>query len=286
MADNKNFIGAHVSIAGGIQNAPGRAKEEGCETFQCFTRSPQGGPAPELTPALISSFHTAMKENEIKSFVIHAPYYINLASLNNRIRHGSIKVIRDELERGSMLGTNYVMFHPGSHSGQSREEGIEKAKNGLEKILDGYTGTTKLLIEISAGAGSVLGDTFEEVAQMMTLVKKSPGFGGICFDTCHAFASGYDFRTADGAKNVLAQFDKIIGLEWLKLTHVNDSKIDLGGKQDRHEHIDKGYIGYAGLKEILTSKPFQKIDWILETETEGRLEDIKKLNKVRDNIHT
>lgn len=286
MADNKNLIGAHVSIAGGIQNAPGRAKEEGCETFQCFTRSPQGGPAPELTPELISNFHTAMKKNGMKSFVIHAPYYINLASLNNRIRHGSIRVIRDELERGSKLGASYVMFHPGSHSGQGREEGIEKAKNGLKKILDGYTGTTKLLIEISAGAGSVLGDTFEEVGKMMATVKRMDGFGGICFDTCHAFASGYDFRTAAGAKKVLAQFDKNIGLEWLKLTHVNDSKMDLGGKRDRHEHIDKGYIGYAGLKEILTSKPFQRIDWILETETEGRLEDIKKLNKIRGNTHS
>lgn len=281
MPDNENLIGAHVSIAGGIQNAPGRAKEEGCETFQCFTRSPQGGPAPELTPGLVSGFRSAMKENEIKSFVIHAPYYINLASLNNRIRHGSIKVIRDELERGSTLGANYVMFHPGSHSGQSREEGIEKAKNGLEKILDGYAGNTKLLIEISAGAGSVLGDTFEEVGKMMATVKKTDGFGGICFDTCHAFASGYDFRTSDGAKNVLAQFDKNIGLEWLKLTHVNDSKMDLGGKRDRHEHIDKGFIGYAGLKEILSLKPFQNIDWILETETEGRLEDVKKLKEIR-----
>lgn len=286
MTDNKNLIGAHVSIAGGIQNAPGRAREERCETFQCFTRSPQGGPAPELTPMLISSFHAAMKENGIKSFVIHAPYYINLTSLNNRIRHGSIKVIRDELERGSMLGAKYVMFHPGSHSGQSREEGIEKAKNGLEKILDGYKGTTKLLIEISAGAGSVLGDTFEEVGKMMATVKKMNGFGGICFDTCHAFASGYDFRTPEGLKDVLKQFDKNIGLEWLKLTHVNDSKMDLGGKRDRHEHIDKGFIGYVGLKEILSSKPFQNIDWILETETEGRLEDVEKLNKIRDNLHS
>ena len=286
MSDYKNLIGAHVSIAGGIQNAPGRAKEEGCETFQCFTRSPQGGPAPVLTPTFISQFKDAMKENGIKSFVIHAPYYINIASLDNRIRHGSIRVIRDELERGSTLGASYVMFHPGSHSGQTREEGIEKAKSGLEKILDGYTGTTKLLIEISAGAGSVLGDTFEEVAEMMASVKKSSGFGGICFDTCHAFASGYDFRTPDGVKKVLAQFDKTIGLEWLKLTHVNDSKMDLGGKRDRHEHVDKGYIGYAGLKEILTSKPFQNIDWILETETEGRLEDIKKLNKIRDNLNS
>lgn len=281
MANQKNLIGSHVSIAGGIQNAPGRAKEEGCETFQCFTRSPQGGPAPELTPELVSGFQAAMKEYEIKSFVIHAPYYINLASLNNRIRHGSIKVIRDELERGSLLGAAYVMFHPGSHSEQTREEGIEKAKNGLEKILDGYKGATKLLIEISAGAGSVLGDTFEEVAEMMVTAKTTKGFGGICFDTCHAFASGYDFRTPEGVKKVLKQFDNTIGLEWLKLTHVNDSKMDLGGKRDRHEHIDKGFIGYAGLKEILTSKPFQKIDWILETESDGRLEDVKKLKKIR-----
>lgn len=281
MAAPKNLIGVHVSIAGGIQNAPQRAKDENCETFQCFTRSPQGGPAPELTPDLVAQFKQAMGDCKIASFVIHAPYYINLASLNNRIRHGSIKVIRDELERGSILGAGYVMFHPGSYAGQTAQEGIEAARKGLEKILDGYTGSTRLLIEISAGAGSVLGDTFDEVAAMMKTVANTPGFGGICFDTCHAFASGYDFSAPEGAKRVLNEFDTQIGMEWLKLTHVNDSKTPLGGKKDRHEHIGQGHIGQNGLEAILKTEPFRKINWILETETEGRLEDVKKLKKIR-----
>lgn len=276
-----NLIGAHVSIAGGIQNAPARAKEEGCETFQCFSRSPQGGPAPQLTPDLLAQFKKNMAEANMDRFVIHAPYYINLASQDNRIRHNSLRVIREELERGTLLGAQYVMYHPGSHTGQSLEEGIAAAQKGMVRILEGYTGSCQLLIEISAGAGSVLGDTFEEIAAMMRDCKDMPGFGGICFDTCHAFASGYDFRTPEGARAVLEGFDRTIGLQWLKMSHVQDSKTDLGGKRDRHEHIGSGHIGFDGLKSLLTTPEFSRIDWILETESEGRAEDIELLRGIR-----
>ncbi|MEK7582396.1 MAG: deoxyribonuclease IV, partial [Patescibacteria group bacterium] len=220
-------IGAHVSIAGGIDKAPGRAAEIGCETFQCFTRSPQGGKAVELTPELVSNFKKEMKKYGMNSFVIHAPYYINLASLKPAIRYGSIRVLQEELERGDVLGARYVMAHIGSHSGQTAEEGIDKSSRAIEKILDGYDGSTQLLIEISAGAGSVLGDTFEEIGTIIKHIRTKKGFGGICFDTCHAFASGYDFRTPNGAKKIMKLFDEMIGLELLRLTHVNDSKFDL-----------------------------------------------------------
>lgn len=275
-------IGAHISIAGGVFNAPLRAQEEGCETFQCFTRSPQGGPAPQLTDEIVSTFRRNMARAAMDRFYIHAPYYINLASLVSRIRHSSIRVIREELERGSVLGARYVMFHPGSYTDQKLSEAVAKVRTALRDILSGYSGSCELLIEISAGSGNVLGDTFEEVADMMADIRTTKGFGGVCFDTCHAFASGYDFRTAATVADTLRTFDHVIGLEWLKMTHVNDSKAELGGRKDRHEHIGAGHIGSEGLSHILSSTAFSGIDWILETETEGRNADIGALRRIRN----
>jgi deoxyribonuclease-4 len=222
-----------------------------------------------------------MADSGIKHFYIHAPYYINLASLVGRIRHSSIAVIREELERGSVLAAPFVMFHPGSYKEQTREQAITTVQDSLKEILDGYDGSCKLLIEISAGSGNVMGDRFEEVSAMMKHAVKSDGFGGVCFDTCHAFASGYDFRTTETASDMLQQFDNTIGLKWLKLTHVNDSKCELGGKKDRHEHIGKGHIGNHGISALLSTPPFMRIDWLLETEPEGRSADMSALVDIR-----
>jgi len=276
-------IGAHVSMAQGIDNAPGRAAALGCETFQCFTRSPQGGPAPVLTPEIVARFKDRMKEFEMETFYIHAPYYINFASLKNNVRYGSISVIHQELERGSVLGARYVMAHIGSHNDQTLEEAIEKSSKAIEKALDGYEGSTEFLIEISAGAGKILGDTFDEIGEIIRPIKELSGFGGVCFDTCHAFASGYDFRTADGTRETLASFDKEIGLPFLKLSHVNDSKFDLAQHYDRHEHIGKGFLGIEGIGNILNTKDFSRIDWILETEDVDRKKDVQALKKIRSN---
>ncbi len=277
-----SLIGAHVSIAGGIQNAPLRAQEEGLETFQCFTRSPQGGAAAPLTDELVAEFKSNMATAGIDRFHIHAPYYINTASPEARIRHSSIRILREELERGSTLGASYVMYHPGSAKDRALEEAITDASDAIASILKDYKGTCQLLVEISAGSGDVLGDTFEEVSAIIEPVKKMYGFGGICFDTCHAFASGYDVRTPEATKEVLRAFDNTIGLQWLKLSHVNDSKANLGERKDRHEHIGAGHIGKDGLANILTTDAFRKIDWILETEFEGREGDIKKLRQIRE----
>lgn len=274
-------IGAHVSIAGGVVNAPGRAAAEGCETFQCFTRSPQGGPAPLLTDEIVTAFRAEMAKHEMDRFYIHAPYYINLASLEGRIRYSSIAVLRQELERGTALGARYVMAHPGSYKNQTLEQATGKVRDAIGMILDGYAGSCKFLVEISAGTGNVMGDTFREVADMVANAKDHEGFAGVCFDTCHAFASGYDFRTPEGASRVLREFDDTIGLQWLKMTHVNDSKTDLGGKRDRHEHVGQGFIGAAGLATLLTTPAFGAIDWILETQTPGRLEDVAALKGIR-----
>lgn len=225
-----------------------------------------------------------MQANGIATFYIHTPYVLNLASLKPATRHASRTIIRQDLERGSLLGAGAVMTHIGSYAGQTLEDGIEKACVGFQEILDGYEGTTKLLIEISAGSGNILGDTFEEVGAMVEKIKHSPGFGGICFDTCHAFASGYDFRTPTGTRDVLKKFDAAIGLSYLKLAHVNDSQANLGGKRDRHEHLGRGYIGDEGIQSLLTTKEFRGIDWILETELDGQEEDIRKLKKIRSMV--
>jgi deoxyribonuclease-4 len=277
-------IGAHVSISGGIDDAPERARKEGCDMFQCFTRSPQGGTAQNISPELVKRFATAMQAHGIEQFYIHAPYYINLSSREPRIRHSSHHFIRDELERGTLLGARYVITHIGSYTGQTQREGIERSITGIGRALDGYDGITELLIEISAGTGNIIGDTFEEIGAIVHACKKMKGFGGVCFDTCHAFASGYDFRTPETLHTTLEQFDALIGFQNLKLVHVNDSVADINGKRDRHEHIGKGHIGKEGIELILSSPPFRAIDWVLETHPQGRKKDVAILSALRTRL--
>lgn len=281
------LIGVHVSAAGNLALAPQRAKAVGAEVFQFFSRSPQGGPAVKITPTLAKEFKANCKKYGQAESYIHTPYYINLASPKNNIYYGSIAVIREELERGSLLGVKYVMTHLGS----AREVGVKwlpMVVKGLKKIMDGYKGSTKLLIEISAGSGEVIGDKFEEIAKILKGVGHKEI--GVCFDTCHAFASGYDLRDVKAVKKTFGDFDKIIGLNRLKLIHCNDSKTPLGSNKDRHEHIGLGQIGLNGFKAMMAYKPLQKINWCLETPEDdkcGDKENIKTLKKVRAQVvHT
>src|SRR3989344_987235 len=166
-------IGCHVSIAGGIINAPERAADLGCEVFQMFTRSPQGGPAPKIDNEIIKKFKEEMKKRKQADCYIHAPYYINFASANPKTREASVRVVREELERGSLIGAKYVMTHLGSSKDMSREEGLKITGKGLKDALKGYKGSTELLLEISAGAGSVMGNTFEELEAILKICDPS-----------------------------------------------------------------------------------------------------------------
>ena len=278
------LIGCHVSIAGGLQNAPARAALLQCETFQIFSRSPHGGPPAPITADIATEFRQEMANTGIETWVIHAPYIINFGSAKNTTFYGSVNIIRTDLERGTALGAKYVMFHPGSFKDLGETEGMKQAQAGLKKVLDGYKGTTELLIEISAGAGSVIGDTFEEIAELMEPIKKMPGFGGVCFDTQHAYGSGYDLRDATSVKKTFDQFDKIIGLKYMRMSHFNDSKVDLGSHRDRHEHIDEGQIGKKGFLAIFEYFRQKKlaIPLILETDHDKVEADIKMLKALRD----
>ncbi len=274
------YFGAHVSSSGGLQNAPINAAAFGCEVFQFFSRSPQGGPAPKLTPEMVEAFKTSCTEHDMKEWVIHAPYYINFANAEERIRNNSIRIIREELERGSVLNAKYVMFHPGSAKDVGEEKGRQYVIDGIKEIYEKYTGTTELLIEISAGAGAVIGDRFEEVAELLDGVGR-PDLN-VCFDTAHAFASGYDLRTEETVHQTFAEFDKIIGLSRLKMSHCNDSKVELGARKDRHEHLGKGFIGLDGFKAIVNHPKLAHINLYLETEPDAlREEDLALLKKMR-----
>lgn len=274
------LFGAHVSCAGGVQNAPLNAAALGCETFQFFSRSPQGGPAPALTPEITDAFRTNCEAGKFKDWVIHAPYYINFANAEGRIRGNSIRIVREELERGTLLGASYVMFHPGSAKDVGEEQGLAYVVDGIKKVYDKYRGTTKLLIEISAGAGMVIGDTFEEVASMLEGVGH-PDLG-VCFDTAHAFASGYDLRTKEAVDETFTKFDTIVGLKRLKLSHCNDSKVDLGARKDRHEHLGKGFIGLTGFEAMIHDKKLAHLNLILETEPDDVQTDLEILKKMRN----
>ncbi|PIT90235.1 MAG: endonuclease [Candidatus Komeilibacteria bacterium CG10_big_fil_rev_8_21_14_0_10_41_13] len=279
------LFGAHVSIAGGVDQAPARAKEIGCEVFQIFSRSPRGGKPPELTSELVKSFKAEMNKNKQVAAYIHTPYYINLASTNNRIRFGSIEIIREELERASILSLPYIMTHLGSANDLSRSEAVAKVAEGVKKVLTGYKGSAMLLLENAAGSGQVIGADFAELKIIIKGLNKSEQAKvGICLDTCHAFASGYDLRDKKSVSETLKEFDKIIGLSKLKLIHLNDSKTEFGQRVDRHEHIGQGKIGKAGFKAWIGHPKLNKVNMILETpndESGSQAEDLKYIKSLR-----
>ncbi len=272
-------IGCHVSIQGGVDKAPERAADLGCEVMQMFTRSPQGGPTPELTKEIQENFAKEMKKHGIKDAYVHTPYFINLASASGRIYHGSIKAIRDELERASLLKAKYVMTHIGSAKDLGAGEATKKAIIGLKEILKGYKGSTELLIENSAGSGAVIGDDFKEVGVMLKALKGSPKLSGVCLDTQHSFASGYDWK--NNFAGAIKEIEKNIGKGKIKLMHANDSKTELGSHKDRHENIGHGEIGMDAFKDIVKFAKKNKIDMICETQFPGVVEDIELLKKLR-----
>lgn len=276
------LIGAHISAAGDMSLAPERAQAIGCECFQFFSRPPQGGKAKPVTATLAKNFKTKMKEYGQSECYIHAPYFINLASANNKIYYGSVAVLKEELSRGSELGVKYLMTHLGSAKDLGDSEGIKKVIKGISEILKDYKGGCEFLIEMSAGSGAIIGDTFEEIKKIIASATLKKYNIGICFDTAHAFASGYDLRSDKAVKETFKKFDQILGLQNLKLIHANDSKADLGSHKDQHEHIGAGKIGLAGFKAIGKFAGKQKINLILETPgDEERIEDIKILKKLR-----
>jgi len=273
-------FGAHISIAGGIDKAPTRAFKIGCECFQIFTRSPRGGNPPLLDKSVIEAFLKECSAYNFTDYYIHTPYFINLASENSRIRLSSILLVKEEIKRGNLIGAKYIVTHLGSARGSGESEGLRKVIGALKKILDTINHSNKLLIEVSAGQGEAIGDKFEELAEILDKVS-NPDLG-ICLDTAHIFATGYDLRTEEAVKKMLNEFSLTIGLDKLKLLHGNDSKVGLGERKDRHEHIGKGKIGIEGFRALINNPCLKGIDVIIETPIDKVADDIQNLKKLKD----
>lgn len=274
-------IGAHVSAAKGVFNAPINAVAEGLETFQMFSRPPQSFNCPPLPPADVKQFLANVKQAGFKNYYIHAPYLINLASANNRLRHGSITMLKQELERGTQLGVTGVMFHTGSSASQpDRASAVVAAKKSLNAILEGYTGTCKLLIENAAGT-SAMGSTIAEVGDLLDSIKQFKNKIGVCIDTQHAFGSGIDWRTKKDVDNFVVDFDKKVGLKNLVLFQINDSKVPFDSHKDRHEHIGQGELGEKAFGYLLNHPKLKHLDFVLETPFEGRDKDLAILRRLR-----
>lgn len=291
-------FGLHISIEGGVEKAPKRAFDLGCECFQIFSRSPHGGKTKVIDNEAAKVFKNNMS-GQTMNFFIHSPYYINFASGNNRIYYGSISAIRSELEVADLLGAKGVVTHLGSAKDLGDKEAKLKLVEGLIKIFQSPVSgkntdakkeelefNAKLLLEITAGSGNIMGDTFEEIAYFIKEAEKKIGKNvlGVCFDTAHAFASGYDLSTAAAAKKTLDDFDKIIGIDRIKLVHLNDSAADLNSHIDRHANIGSGKIGMEGISAFLTALKAQDLDFVLETPPSGSQKDLETLKELRKNL--
>ena len=273
----------HVSIAGSIDRAVDNAVAMGCTAFQIFTRNPRGWAAKPLGATDISNFKKKLAQSKIDRFATaaHMPYLPNLSSPEEDPFTKSMNSLIDEVKRCSKLGVPYIVAHLGSHKGAGDKKGIEKLVKAFTKTAEDTSGDVMILLENTAGQKNSVGSDFEQLGLILSQLKPAKRFG-ICLDTCHAFAAGYDLRTDKSASSTLEKFDKAIGFEHLKILHLNDSKGELGCNLDRHEHIGLGHIGEKGLAHVIRTVNSKEIPIILETPIDERRDDIGNLKKVKE----
>lgn len=283
-------LGFHVSISGGVYKAVGRARALGCNTMQIFSHNPRGWAFKELSDKDINLFRGLREEAGINPLYVHTAYLINLCSFNEELYRKSKKAFLSEIERASLLGADYLITHLGSIGPFREGQGVRRVVDALIAISERYKEVarytpTKVLLENTAGERGEIGYSFEQLSEIMKQVQNSNGLvGGICLDTCHAFAAGYDLSTAEGIDKVFKRLDKIIGLRFLKVIHLNDSKRPLGSRIDRHEEIGKGKIGIKGFRAFLNQPEIRDVPFILETPRESDKDDIRNLKVVRELI--
>ncbi|MBI2902728.1 MAG: deoxyribonuclease IV [Candidatus Methylomirabilis oxyfera] len=259
------LLGAHMSIAGGVDLAPLRGKEVGCQTMQLFTKSSNQWRARPLPPDEIERYRANLLVTGIAPVVAHDSYLINLASTDSGLHRKSMAGFLEELERAEALGVQYLVTHPGAHMGAGEETGLRQVATSIRELLKQTKSyRVQVVIETAAGQGTSLGHNFEQIAVLLDQIGL-PERTGVCLDTCHIFAAGYDIRTPDGYADVIGAFDAAVGIPHLKVIHLNDSKKELGCRVDRHEHIGKGNIGLEAFRCLLADSRLKGIPMILET---------------------
>ena len=258
-------LGAHLSVAGGVDKSFGRAVELDCTAFQIFTKSNRQWRAKPLKQDEIERYHVQQGETGIQPVVCHASYLLNLGTPDDALWHKSIDALVIELDRCEQLNIPDLVLHPGAHVKSGIEAGVARVAQGLDVVherLPGYQ--VRVALEITAGQGTTLGSTFEEIAAIIEATQSEDRLD-VCFDTCHALAAGYEFRTPDSYQAMIDEFDQVIGLQRLAVFHVNDSQYDLGSRKDRHEHIGDGFIGLEPFGYFLNDERFKSIPFLLET---------------------
>jgi len=279
-------IGCHVSIAGGIDNSIIRAEKLGCNTMQIFSKNAATWREKILDEEEVKRFKRNLKNSsiDINSVFVHTSYLINLASPSDELYLKSINSFIEEMKRADILLTKpYLIVHPGAHMGVGEDYGIQRIIKALNIILEKSADLnlkTMILLEDTAGSGTHLGYTFYQLKRMIEGAKDRKRIG-ICFDTCHAYVAGYDLSNKEGLEQTLGEIDRHLGLERLRVIHINDSKYPLGSRKDRHIHIGKGYIGLNGFKELVNNKYLKDLPFILETPKFGGRDDWKNINLVK-----
>ena len=260
-------IGVHLGTAGGASNAVERAREIGANTFQMFSSSPRMWRAPKVDPAQAARMRELRAKLDVGPLVIHTSYLVNVCSQTEDVRKKSVDAFRGEIERALAWGAEYLVLHPGSWKGLSREEGLKLAAESITKAIDGLAWQAtgfEILIENTAGAEFSLGGSFEQVAELVELLKKGAPVG-VCLDTCHTHVSGYDMVTVDGYEETVKLAAATIGLDAVKVWHCNDAKAERGSKLDRHEHIGQGTMGVEAFRRLLNDKRWGHCAFIAET---------------------
>lgn len=284
-------LGAHESIAGGLHRSFDRAQSVGCEAVQVFVKSNRSWAVKPLTEEEVALFKARQTETDIHPVVGHASYLLNLASPDGELWRRSRDTLVIELERCETLEIPFLVLHPGSHMGQGEEVGLARIAQALGEVHAATQGfRARILLETTAGQGNDLGYRFEHLAWLLENTPEGERLG-VCLDTCHIFAAGYEIRTPEGYEATMSAFDQIVGLERLKAVHLNDSKGDLGEGKDRHEHIGKGLIGLEGFRHVLNDPRLAGLPGLLETPKSDDLHEdaenlavLKSLRETSNNV--
>jgi deoxyribonuclease-4 len=260
-----DLLGAHMSIAGGVSRSVGRATDVGCQVLQIFVKNASQWKGKELSEEEVDAFQRQYRDSGLESVVGHDSYLINLASPDPDLWERSIAAFVDEMERSDRLGLDYLVTHPGAHMGEGEPKGVDRVVAAFEEIFDRLGETpVKVAVETTAGQGTTLGHRFEHLRDILAGCSQ-PERMAVCLDTCHVFAAGYELRSSEGCEATFDEFDRVIGLDQLRVLHVNDSKREFGSRVDRHDHIGDGQIGLDGFSWIMNNSAFSSIPKILET---------------------
>ena len=271
------ILGAHMSIAGGVDKALERGRSISCEAVQIFTRNQLRWSSPALRDEEIRNFLEL--KVAFRAVLAHASYLINLASPDEETNRKSVQALEEELRRCAILGIPALILHPGSHRGRGAERGIERIVEGARRVYtEARLHHVRLTLETTAGSGSNLGGSFEQLRDLLGALENADVPAGICFDTCHVFAAGYDLRNRNGYETTWERFDRVIGRKHLVALHLNDSVAELGSARDRHAHIGKGQIGLTGFRQLVQDPTLAQVPGILETPKGPEMrEDVENL---------